>query len=74
MTDLDLNGDDAGGATLVMNADGSWDFQANGMYDGLNTGDPDVDLTFTYTVDDGSGAEDSSTTADLLICVQGEGR
>jgi len=66
---IDLNGDEEGGATLTMNADGTWSFATNGMYDGLVEGD-DIDLTFNYTVVDGNGG---TADADLLLCVKGEG-
>lgn len=63
----------ASGATLFIKSDGSYTFTTNGAYDGMNAGDPDVDLSFVYTVNDQSGAGNATDTAKLEICIEGEG-
>ena len=44
----------ASGALLTMNADGSYSYDPNGAFDGLDAGETATD-TFTYTVSDGHG-------------------
>ncbi|WP_158265103.1 Ig-like domain-containing protein [Blastopirellula marina] len=48
------------GALLTLNADGSFDYDPNGVFDALNSGESATD-SFTYTVSDGSGGEDTAT-------------
>ena len=55
------------GALLTMNADGSYDYDPNGVFDALNDGETATD-SFTYTVDDGNGGTDTAT---VTITVNG---
>ncbi|EMI57701.1 LamG-like jellyroll fold domain-containing protein, partial [Rhodopirellula sallentina] len=50
----------ASGATVQLNADGSFDFDPGTVYQGLNDGESATD-TFTYTVIDGNGNTDVAT-------------
>ncbi len=47
------------GALLTMRADGSYDYDTNGAFDGLSDGDSVTD-SFTYTIDDGNGGTDTA--------------
>lgn len=58
----------ASGAILVLNADGTYSYDPNGRFDGLETGETATD-SFAYTVSDGSGG---STTANVTVAVEGE--
>ena len=55
------------GALLTLNADGSYDYNPNGVYDGLAVGATDVD-SFSYTVVDGNG---ESATATVTVTITG---
>ncbi|MEM8686901.1 MAG: tandem-95 repeat protein, partial [Pseudomonadota bacterium] len=48
------------GALLTLNSDGTFDYDPNGQFESLNTGEIATD-TFTYTVDDGNGSSDTAT-------------
>ncbi len=50
----------ASGALLRLQADGSFHYDPNGAFDGLNPGQSDTDH-FTYTVSDGNGGTDTAT-------------
>ncbi|MAR92024.1 MAG: hypothetical protein CML06_14250, partial [Pseudomonadales bacterium] len=50
------------GALLTLNADGSFDYDPNGQFDGLIAGDISTD-TFNYTLSDGNGGEDTATAS-----------
>ncbi len=56
----------ASGALLVINADGSFSYDPNGVFDGLPTGQVATD-TFTYTVTDERGAVDTATATVTLV-------
>ena len=55
------------GALVTVNADGSFDYDPNGAFDGLTAGETGTD-SFTYTVSDGSGGTDTAT---VTITVNG---
>ena len=55
------------GALLTLNADGSFDYDPNGRFEGLGAGDYGEDV-FTYRVSDGN---DGSDTATATIAVNG---
>ena len=59
----------ASGVSIKLNSDGTLDFQQNGAFDALNTGET-AQETFTYTVADASGATDQ---AEVLVTVDGVG-
>ncbi|NKB36753.1 MAG: DUF4347 domain-containing protein [Gammaproteobacteria bacterium] len=48
------------GGLIVVNADGSYSYDPNGVFESLAVGDTDTD-TFTYTITDASGAIDTAT-------------
>ncbi|MCP5082216.1 MAG: tandem-95 repeat protein, partial [Alphaproteobacteria bacterium] len=48
------------GALLTLNSDGTFDYDPNGQFESLNTGETATD-SFTYTVDDGNGSSDTAT-------------
>jgi VCBS repeat-containing protein len=50
----------ASGALLTLNANGSYDYNPNGAFDGLGAGVTGTD-SFTYTVIDGNGGSDTTT-------------
>ncbi len=50
----------ASGARVTVNADGSYAYDPNGAFEGLNEGEADSD-SFTYTIDDGQGGQASAT-------------
>ncbi len=50
----------ASGAQVMVNADGSFDYDPNGAFESLNGGDTDTD-SFTYTISDGRGGTDMAT-------------
>ena len=50
----------ASGALLTVNVDGSFDYDPNGQFESLNTGDTATD-TFTYQISDGNGGFDTET-------------
>ena len=52
----------ASGATLLINADGSYAYNPNGQFEGLALGESASD-SFTYTIDDGNGGEDTATVS-----------
>ena len=56
------------GAKLTLNDDGSFDYDPNGAFDGLNDGESDTD-SFTYTIDDGEDGTDSAT---VTVTVEGQ--
>ena len=53
------------GALLTMNADGSYDYDPNGQYEGLDIGETATD-SFTYQISDGEGGF-STATVNLTI-------
>ena len=53
------------GAILTLNTDGTYDYDPNGAYDHLNTGESDVD-SFSYTIADGNGGF-ATTTVEITI-------
>lgn len=57
----------ASGALVAVQADGSFDYDQNGAFDSLNTGEQATD-GFTYTISDGQGGTD---TADVTIIIEG---
>ena len=57
----------ASGARLTLNADGSYDYDPNDVFDGLAVGATDTD-SFTYTVTDGNG---ESATETVTITITG---
>ena len=59
------------GALLTLNADGSYDYDPNGVYDGLAVGVTDID-SFSYTVVDGNG-ESASATVTITITGTNDG-
>ncbi|QDT53040.1 hypothetical protein Pan44_10550 [Caulifigura coniformis] len=48
------------GATLIVNSDGSYTYNPNGAFDGLDVGESDTEV-FTYNLSDGDGAADTAT-------------
>ena len=58
----------ASGALLTLNADGSYDYDPNGAFDGISLGQTGTD-SFTYQVSDGQGGV---ATATVTITVHGE--
>ena len=56
------------GALLTLNADGSYDYDPNGAFDNLSTGETATD-SFTYTVSDGRGGAD---TAVVTLAIDGQ--
>ncbi|MCC9607773.1 Ig-like domain-containing protein [Blastopirellula sp. JC732] len=50
----------ASGALLTLNADGSFDYDPNGMFDDMSSGETATD-SFTYTISDEDGGEDTAT-------------
>jgi hypothetical protein len=56
----------ASGAVLVINSDGSFSYDPNGIFEGLPTGQVATD-TFAYTVTDARGAVDTATATVTLI-------
>ncbi len=56
----------ASGALITVNADGSFDYDANGQFESLGVGQTTTD-SFTYTVSDGNGTD----TATVEITVSG---
>ncbi len=50
----------ASGALLTFNADGSFDYDPNGAFDGLDNGQTGSD-SFTYQISDGQGGTDTAT-------------
>ena len=57
----------ASGALLTLNANGSYDYDPNGAFEDLDTGESDTD-SFAYTVSDGQGGSDTAT---VTITVNG---
>lgn len=57
----------ASGATLVVNADGSYRYDPNGQFEALNAGQAAED-GFTYLLEDGQGG---SATAQVIIQISG---
>uniref|UniRef100_UPI00273E7F29 Ig-like domain-containing protein n=1 Tax=Roseibium sp. MMSF_3412 TaxID=3046712 RepID=UPI00273E7F29 len=58
----------ASGARLTVNADGTFDYDPNGAFDGLETGETGAD-SFTYQVSDGQGGFDTAT---VNLSIDGE--
>ena len=56
----------ASGAILTMNSDGTFDYDPNGQFEDLNSGETNTD-TFTYTVTDGT----ESRTATATVTIDG---
>jgi len=56
-----------GGGLFTINADGSYDFDPNGEFEGLDVGETAM-TTISYTVDDGNGGTDTAT---VTLTVQG---
>jgi VCBS repeat-containing protein len=50
----------ASGALLTLNSDGSYDYDPNGSFEGLQNGESATD-SFSYTVSDGQGGSDTAT-------------
>lgn len=50
----------ASGALLIMNTDGAFDYDTNGAFDALETGQTGTD-SFTYSITDGAGGVDTAT-------------
>ncbi len=50
----------ASGALLTLNADGTFDYDPNGQFDGLASNETDTD-SFTYAVSDGQGGASAGT-------------
>ncbi|PLX39346.1 MAG: hypothetical protein C0606_02125 [Hyphomicrobiales bacterium] len=50
----------ASGALLILNADGTFDYDPNGQFEDLKDGETATD-TFSYTVSDGNGGADTAT-------------
>ena len=59
----------ASGALLTIRTDGTFDYDPNGAFDSLSTGEQAVE-TFTYTVSDGTA--DGSDTATVTITINGD--
>lgn len=51
-----------GQGSVVMNADGTWSYDAGGAYDSLNDGES-VELSFQYAMTDNHGASDLATVS-----------
>lgn len=60
-----LTGTSAKGATVTINADGSYTYDPGSVFQGLSDGESDTD-SFTYTMQDGGGAP-STATVNLTI-------
>jgi len=56
------------GALLTLNSDGSYDYDPNGAFDSLESGDTSLD-SFSYVISDGNGVTDSTS---VLITITGE--
>ncbi|MGB0852869.1 MAG: beta strand repeat-containing protein [Pikeienuella sp.] len=56
----------ASGALLTVNADGTFDYDPNGQFEGLNVGQQGTD-SFTYTIDDGF----TTSTATATVTIDG---
>ena len=54
------------GALLTVNADGSYDYDPNGQFEGLQVGDTATD-SFTYQIDDGNGGVDTATVTINIV-------
>ena len=59
----------ASGATLTLNADGTFSYDPNSAFDGLAAGETATD-SFTYQISDGRGGTDTATAT---MTVQGVG-
>ena len=57
----------ASGALITVNADGTFDYDPNGAFDGLKLGQRSID-SYTYTASDGGAA---SNTATVTIAING---
>ncbi len=80
LTVVAIDGDDtavgtvvtgSNGGEFVLNADGSFDFSANGDFEELGVGET-ADTQITYTVSDGNGGE-ATTTLTITINGQNDG-
>ena len=67
VTEVNGNSTDVGnqialtsGALLTLNSDGSFSYDPNGQFEGLNDGETASD-SFSYTISDGNGGTDSAT-------------
>lgn len=58
------------GALLTMNADGTFTYDPNGVYDNLANAASTTD-TFSYTVDDGQAQPNSTDSADVTVTING---
>ena len=56
----------ASGALLTINTDGTFDYDPNGAFDFLDTGETGTD-TFSYTLSDGTSADTDSATVTITI-------
>jgi hypothetical protein len=59
----------ASGALLTLNANGTFNYDPNGQFDSLDTGETGTD-SFTYTIEDEGGAQDTAT---VNVTVDGMG-
>ena len=50
----------ASGALLTLNSNGTFDYDPNGAFEALATGESDTD-SFSYTISDGNGGSDTAT-------------
>lgn len=57
------------GALLTVNADGSFVYDPNGAFDGLQVGDDPGEDGFTYTISDGRGGTDTVTVTITIMPV-----
>jgi ELWxxDGT repeat protein/VCBS repeat-containing protein len=57
------------GARVTMSANGTYQYDPNGAFDGLDEGESQID-TFSYTVSDGAGGQD---VVEVSITVEGVG-
>lgn len=63
-----VDGSFNGQGQLTMNADGTWSYDANSAYDGLNEGES-RELSFQYTMTDNHGAIDMATVSFTVVGV-----
>ncbi|WP_198000024.1 beta strand repeat-containing protein [Gimesia alba] len=56
------------GALLTLNADGTFEYDPNGVFENLSVDEPNMD-SFTYTIDDGHGGTDTATVSITIIGV-----
>src|SRR6056297_1526956 len=58
------------GALLTFNTNGTFDYDPNGQFEDLAIGESSVEQ-FSYTIDDGRGQGNSTTSATVTITIQG---